>query len=660
MITSEAASLTLSIAQGLIKLGGRVDRLMAEKEAITGNYILPMPPVRSGPGGIEMVQDIKTLLAETRDKTPDPLEPHRTKIEELLEQDTPDPKKVSEWYKRFFPHRAKYALINPDDEYLKELKRRFPSLDLNDESTLYAAFSIAAGRDEREIGYPWRVALTVVDVLAEFGADNTAMIVHDDKIRPVVRSLLERFSEPDLELYSMWSPLLRHALSSTLNGVLDSREAWQGESEWITAMFDALVSARETGGDDYLLGLIQGKGYRLLISEGLSEAATLLNDEDAGSFERIMGDVLKEAAPLVKTHTRGFGPFFQDHWGDLFRAGLQSLEKQGPTILKGESPLLRETLLAMVRELAKTSSAELLSSETVFHLADAAIAAVAEKPELITGDIGEPWLKLLITSVTETIGYQGIRRSFRKEGIEIIVNETLADFAEHPELIIEEPGLLQEITGSVLKKLGGVHRCEAETIATAAVEGALRAVSENPALLGTRYAEMIADFTGKVGEHVAAKTLTGIQASRIVSAATGAIMGNTVLFMEYENKVAETVLDTVLKAAEKDEMNMLYGTVLVSVVDGLFHTVARHGRTLIGNGTLDQLADRLLDILSAGLACAKEQLGRNLDVPSLPAVLSELVAWVAQEKGVLVDPKDNGFKNHFSALAGGAATWRPK
>jgi len=654
MITTEAAALTLSIAQGLIKLGGRIDRLLAEKEAVTGNYILPMPPVRSGPGGVKMAEDLKDLLAETRDKTPDPLAPHRWKIEELLNQETPDPKVISDWYKRFLPNRATYDLINSDDEYLKELKRRFPSVDLTDENTLYAAFSIAAGRDEREIGYPWRAALAVVDVLAEFGADNTAIIVHDDTLRPIVRCVLERFSEPDLELYSMWSPLLRQALRSTVNGLLDAREAWQGENEWVNAIMDALVSVREKGGDDYLLGLIQGKGYQLLISEGLSEVATVLNDDDAGSFEKIMGDVLREAAPLVKDHPDGFGPFFQDHWGDLFRAGLRSLEKQGPTILKDESPLLRETLLAMVRELSKSPNAELLSRDMVFNLTNAALSAVAVKPELITKDIGEPWLKLLITSVTETVGQQGIRRSFSKEGIEVMISETLGDFAVHSELIIEKPGLLQEITGSVLKNVSGVDRHKAETIATAAVKAALQAISENPALLDTRYAEMISGFSGKVAELVALKTLTVDQAVDIISVGTGAIRCNPILFLEYENKLIETVLNVVLNAAEKDEMNLLYGTALVRVVEGVFGIVARHGRTLIGEGTLDQLAEKLLGILGAGLTLANEELGRNLDMPSLPIVLSELVASVARGEFVTVEPENGTFKKYFAALSAGA------
>lgn len=655
MITTEAASLALSIAKGLIRLAGRIDRLMAEKEASTGDYILPMPVVSDGPGGVEMVDDLKALLAGTEGKTPDPLEPHRNEISELLAEETPDPAKVLDWYKRFFPKRSVYTFINPDDQFLRELKRRFPALDLEDEGTLYAAFSIAAGRDEREIGYPWRTALVVVDVLGEFGAENSAMFIHDERIRPIVQSVLARFSEPDLESYSRWSPLLRHALGSTLNGVLDSREAWQGENEWMNAALNALVSAREEGGDDYLLGLLQGRGYRLLVSEGLSEATTILSDEAASPFEEIMSDMLREAAPLVKTDARYFGPFFQDHWGDLFRAGLRSLERHGPTILEEESPILRNTLMAMVKELASTRDAEFLSNETLFNLADAAISAVAAKPDLITEGVEEPWLKVLITSVSRTVSDQGIRRSFNKEGLERIINGQLEVLAEHPELILEEPGVVQEMVRSVLKKVSGIDSLKAEAIATATVEGALDAVAENPALLDIRYAEVIADFSGKMAKLVADKTLSGIQATDIVAASTEAIMLNPILFMEFENKLTEVVVDAVLKAADKDSTNLLYGTVLCSVIDQLLGTVARHGRTLIGDGSLDQLADRLSDVISAGLARAKEELGRNLDIPSLPIVLSGLVAAVARRELITVDPEDPDFKELFADLAVRAA-----
>ena len=44
MISPSTAALAISIAKGAIKLGGRIDRLMAEKAATTRDFVLPMPP----------------------------------------------------------------------------------------------------------------------------------------------------------------------------------------------------------------------------------------------------------------------------------------------------------------------------------------------------------------------------------------------------------------------------------------------------------------------------------------------------------------------------------------------------------------------------------------------------------------------------------------
>ena len=50
---------------------------------------------------------------------------------------------------------------------------------------------------------------------------------------------------------------------------------------------------------------------------------------------------------------------------DLLRAGLSALERQGLPLLEGQSPLLKETLLVMIGELAQTRDAEFFTTDTV-------------------------------------------------------------------------------------------------------------------------------------------------------------------------------------------------------------------------------------------------------------------------------------------------------
>jgi hypothetical protein len=651
MISTEAAGLVLSIAQGVVKLGGKIDRLMAEKDAVTSDYIIPMPQVRRGPGGVEKKNELKALLQNTEDQIPDPLSPNRDEIKDLLLQDPSDPAQVGKWYKQFFPEKDIQPIIEPDTEFVKALQSAFPSMDLEDESTRYAAFCISAGRDEREIGYPFRAAMVVVDVLAEFGAENTTLFVHDDNVRPIVQSVLKRFSNPDLDTFTSWSPLLRSALSATLNGVLDSKESWQGENQWVNAVLNALATAREEAGDDYLLGLFQGKGYRLLISEGLSEAASLLDDEDAGHFEQIAGDILKQAAPLVQANQHNFREFFQEHWGDLFRAGLGSLEKHGPDILKDDSPLLRVTLMAMIKELSNTPNTDLISHETLYNLADSAISAVAVNPDLVTPDVDSPWMKTLIGSVIKTAADQGVRKLFSKKSFESMVNDSLKVFSDHSELLVKKPGLLQELTGNILKQVSAIESFGTEAVATAAVEGALNAVAENPKLLDTNYAELVSGFAGKLARLVADKSLTKIQASDIAAAGAEAVLLNPDIFIKYENKLTEAVVDAVLEAAEDNDANLLYGATLVDLVLQLIDTVSCYGLAMVDGGPVDALMGKLKEVLTAGLTKAEAELGRQLDLPALPAVLSGLVAATARGELSEIDPNDQKFKDLFSDLA---------
>lgn len=650
MVSLEAASLILSLARGAIKLAGRMDRLMAEKDAVTADLIIPVPALTIGPGGVQMVMELKTHLETTADLSPDPLGAERDRISAVLDQDLPDPEQVEKWYKQFFPLKAIAATVEPDAEFYRTLQQELPSVNWADDDNRYAAFYIAAGRDDAELSYTWRAALVVVDVLAEFGAENAALFFDDRRAKPVIEAVLQRFSRPDLGNFTAWNPLLRHTLGATLNGLLDSRQAWQGQNVWMNAVLNALTAACADAGDDYLLGLIQGNGYRLLISQGLSEAAGILGGADASGFEKVTAHILTNAAPLVKANDGNFREFFQDHWGDLLRAGLRSLEKFGPAMLADNSPLLRETLTAMIHELAQASNKEFVGHETLYHLADTAISTVAANPSMISANMDTAWLKELVTSVTLIVGDQGFRKSISKQGLEAIVNSSLQVFADHPEMIIKESGLLQNLVGGVLGKIGSLSGFNAELIASATVEGALEAVADNPSLLDTPYAQLTADFAGHLADLISSQTITGIQAADIAATVAETITLNPILFLETENRVNALVLDAVLRVAGNSHKKLLVGATLVAVVEELLCVTARYGQLLIGDGPVEALGPKLIKTLAAGVARAEVEIGRGLDLVLMPMVLAELVIRLAKGEPITIDPEDETFKQFFAEL----------
>jgi hypothetical protein len=645
------AAMALSIARGLIKLSGRADRLLAEKEAVSSELILKMPSFDAGPSTIMMVTELRKYIEDTKNDSPDPLGKIRQGIENELGQEIPDSAKITKWFTLCFPEKAMFPVLNPDSEYIKNLKENYPELNLSDKDTLAAGFYIGPGKDQRQIGYGWRMALLVVDVMAEFGAENTARFTRDEALRSIIGAVLIRFSKPDLESYDSWSPLLRQALAATLNGVLDARQAYQGDDPWLNAILNALARAREKAkdGDDYVLGLMQGKGYHALISEGLGVAAVTLDSAFAGDFEKVVADILKEAAPLV-SKSRDFHDFFQDHWGDLIRAGLASLEKYGPDLLKDESPALRDTLLAIVKELSRTTDAQFLSRDVLLKITDAALGAVSAYPDLVLHDVEQEWLKKLLGSLLETIGNQSIRSTFSKKGLETIISNTAGTMTENPELIIKEPGLFQSLAGGILKAVKGLNRFDGDSITAAAIAASLQVLAHNPSLLGTRYPYVVADCSERLAELVASKKIHRIHAAEIITVASRAVVLNPILFNQTQEGLAGEVIRIVVEAAQKDDKKLIAGAALAEVVRYVLDAVAFHGIALMNSGSFAEFSDKAAKILDAGLILGAERLGRNLSLSSLPMMLSDLIAALLKDDIAAIDPNDPQFIGVFDHL----------
>ncbi len=655
MLSPSTAALAISVARGLIKFGNRLDTLLAEKEAVQGGLALLMPEVYAGPSALQKVSQLKKYLTETAAASgPDPLGDEREDLARELKKDEPSNTIIGEFYARVYPDRLAVAPINPDAKYVEELRKLFPSFDLSDPDSVAAAFHIPSGKDDRQIGYAARVGLLIADVVAEFGAENASLFVRDAGTRTILQSVLQRFAKPNLEEFTAWSPLLRHALSATLNGLLDARGALVTDQQWLDALLDVLVEARNDpkGGDDFLLGLFQGRGYPLLVSKGLSRAAELLAEDQTDSFKQLAAAVLEKAAPLVKG-SAGFQEFFADHWGDLLRAGLDAFERHGPALLKDQPKLLQDVLVGMVTELNAIPQADLLSNETLFRLGNAAIGAVARNPDLLDAKVGtDPWLRALLKSFVNTVARDGIQLAFSREGLENIVTDAAGVFAEHPELIIdaENAGLMREIVGGILRAVSELPSLDARTIATAAASGTLRAIAANPLLLDTRYAKLIATFTEQLADLVETRTITGLDASAIAEAVIETLLRNSSLFDEARSNLASATLAAVIRATGNDPAKLLVGQTLVNTIRHVLGAVATYGKAQLQIATLADATAKLSEVVEDALTEVSEEVGRRVDLPAVPPVIGGIVAAWAQGDFVQIEPDSPAFRELLARL----------
>ena len=673
MIPPGTAELVLAVAKGLIKFSGHLDRLLAEKVAVQSPLPLKLPVVDFSPGPAVVKPRLRAYLQETSSDKPGPLgQDLRQQLADLMAEPNPDLAALRRFFALAYPDDILNdgTTVQPDASFLQYLRETLPSLretlpaeaDSQDPekqanyraAVLAAAFYVDPGADARQLGYPVRVGLLVVDVLAEFGAENTQRFVREAGVRSLVKAVLERFARPDLESFDAWSPFLRHVLSATLNGALDARQAWGLSNPWIEATLQALADARDAadeGGDDYLLGLLEGKGYSLFVSQALVQAAGVLDEEHAPVFQQIAAEVLRAAAPLVQARPKTFGAFFNEHWTDLLHAALVALDRHGNALLAGQSPLLQQILLASIRTLADAPGSKLLTRDTLFHLTDAAIGAIATHPELWKNGIDEAWLSQFVQSVLKTIGHQGIVSTFSLDGLENILRDAAARFAEHPEWIVKDPGLFQVVVGGILKQLSAVGAFEARTLADAAVQGALDAIAAHPEFIGTDFPKVVADYAGQLAALVAQKSLTALQASDLIAAAVEAAALNPELFTSAQKELAGLITRAVLRAGQDSQSALVAGATFVAIVQQQLVVFARRGREAADDGAIAKLEDELVQVLGAGLARAAKELGRRLTRQTLPATLGALTEACLRGEVAAIDPENPLFKELFAQLA---------
>jgi len=656
MLSTEAAGLVLSISRGLIKLSGRLDLLLAEKEATTGPLVLPMKqvPLPNVPRA-QRIQRLKDYLDQTKDAVPDPLGDKRAALAKLVKPGGATDE-VDEYFMRIFPNEADVCVVDPDAEFTKALRTHLPGLDFDKAETRLAAFYITAGRDGRELNYAARTALLVADCIAEVGAENAALIIHDPRLSAVVTSIVQNLTKPDLETFTEWSPLLRHALAATLDGVLANRSALEGAGPWVDAILAALAMAREdsASGEDFVTGLVRGKGYRVLISKGLLVAGDRLAPSGADPYRQIAADILRSAVPLVQKSAT-FSDFFNDNWGELLRAGFVSLEKHGPDLLEGKNPLVREVSIALIAELARTPGAIELTGETLFRVADAVIGTVASNPNLLVGNVKDAWFREVVTAAVKALNDQGVKNAFSPDGLRQVGSQAIAVFAAHPELLVTKPGAQLELVTTLLKAASAAGSIDGKTLATAAITAVLERLGQEPALLGTRYAEILSALCGQIAELVAAKTLSGVQAADLIAAASDAVLRNPTLFVRFEGNLASAVVAGVLEGAESSELKLIGGQVLIDLAGEALRIVARRGRDMAQKATEKELIDKISGTVAAGLKRADRELGNGLDRTRLPWMLAQLIAAVAKNELTVFDPEDPKFEEVFARLAQAAA-----
>lgn len=547
-IPVSTASMAMSIVNGLVRLTGRVDRIMAEQAALRtdlaiGSKILLKPPL----AGV-MKQKLQALTDETKDQVPDPLADKRAEITALVAKRNPGEPELLKFMQLFLPDEIEYRLDDPNGNIVDDLKLKRETWNLDDEDIMRVAYYLQPGEDLRKASTTWQIAMSVVEVLADFAIENQSLFLRDGQARPLLLAILQRFADADLAEVGSHRVFLRVVLKTTMNGALDVPNSLDSDKVWVDCVLNALADTRESEGDDFVVGLLNGKSYPVLVGNLLEEGAEMVGvsaKDNAKHFEAIASDVLKHAAEVVKQRD-DFEGFVSDHWGDLLRAGLKSFHANGDAILEEQPPLLSGALLSAIDVLAESPDRNFLSSETLTATIEAAIAAVVVKPELLEGVTDKEWIKQLISSTAKIVNNQGIRQAVSSEGVDIVIRDTLDFLAQQPELLVRKPGLSQDVVGVLLDSLAKSGSLRLETIAVTGVRTLLNELAANPDLVDTNYPQVVSEIAGLLAETLSDLRLTRDEAEEMLVSLAEMVAANPALVVSGNVNLPARVLEEVL------------------------------------------------------------------------------------------------------------------
>jgi len=655
MILPGNATLVLATVQQLLRLGGRIDRLMAQKTATQAQLVLGMPQVRVGNLAAMRAQS-RRVLDETRGADPDPFGADRAEFEREVKAPTT---RFDTLFARHFPGEVAALTFSPDEAHLAKLRQEFPAVAWDDLGVRLAAFALAAGPSNQQIGYTGRVALAVADTILEFGAEHTALFVRDAGMQSIAQSVLQRLAEPQWEEFDRWSPVLQAALRIALNAALDHAGAVAPDNPWLDAVLEALVRSRAAAPrpDDFLLGLVRGEGMPLLVSHGIALAGEHLGKEAAGAFGRVAADVLAAAAPFVLDASNpSLGRFFRDHWGDLLRAGLSSIEEHGDRILAPDRPLLNGVLRAMVGQLAATPDSGFLSGDTVYRLADAAVGVVAAHPGELAGLADKPWLRDFVGAAVDSARRLSVRGLLTRDGADALLADALGVLARHPSLVVGGRPATLELATSVFEALAAtpqLTRTPARMLGEAAVRAAFGTLADHPELVSTKFAPVVTAAAAHLAGWVGERKITAEQAAALATAVVEAVARNPRYYAGAADAVAATVLAAVQKSFPPDAT--WAAGLLVATARETLLACARAGASPAAPTPLPRLGALLASVLAAGLVVAERELGKLTDLEGIPPVLGGLVARALRGELTEIDAASSVFVEAFAALARRAA-----
>jgi hypothetical protein len=474
-----------------------------------------------------------------------------------------------------------------------------------------------------------RILLATADTVLEVAGANAGLFISNPKTQAIVATLLTEFAgkrDFDDDGAEM---LLRGLLRAAVVSAMENQAAIT-DTPALVALFGALADMREQHGDDFVARILTRPGFQSLVGHYLTEVAEdpsfLVED---GPFRVVLSDTLRDLG-------ENFEQIFEDPKAlfGVLETALTSATGQAREIIAlkiGGQPLLSAVLQSVLAEIETRGKNDALfasfaNGEIVSGVFRASLSAIAANPGALAKAVKISELSAaLVAGMADVLSKQALA--------DVVSAETLRDIASRSFLVLAENSA--SFAGNsefVVKLTAGVLNAAASAVSDGLSTDDLldlldAAVVTSTANLGLLKLDVrLEGVLDMVGAQLSEKGVRALLAPEsrvdVVLATLETVARSPKVWSGFaEADLVQPLVVAVFQGLATDKTALLTGPVMVEGIRAVLTAATLRGQALIEELVT---AEDLQKLLTLGLRKLDQEIGRGVDAETVPEYLRRL------------------------------------
>ena len=475
-----------------------------------------------------------------------------------------------------------------------------------------------------------RILLASADTLLEVAGEGAGLFVSNPKTQAIVSTLIQEFAgkrdfdDENAEL--IFKSLLRSAVVAAMEnqGAITEEPA-------VIALFGSLADLRDAHGDDFVARILTTSGFQTLVGKYLTQVAadTSLLVED-GPFRTVLSATLTDLAERFDT-------IFDDPKAlfGVLEVALTSVAGQGREHLfksTGGKPLVTVVLGSVLLEIENRGRqdqrlASFANGEIASGLFQTALAAVAANPKSLASAAKIGRLSAnLVSGLADLLSRKGLTDGLSTQTARVLVSGALRVLSENSHRWVGKDELTTRLVAGVLQALvpaveDGLSTDDVNDL----LDLAIRTTAAHPGLLAN--ALPVDQVLESVGGQLASKAMRAVLApelrGEVVLMSLTAVARNPKVWARFaEADRVQPLVGAVFAGLASDRTAMLAGPYMVESIRMVLAAAALQGQAIIEQSVDAAMLNKLLKL---GLRKIDQAIGRGIDAVTLPDYLHRLV-----------------------------------